>query len=74
LREETESADEEEPVAVTLGAEEVEVAALLLELVLEADSLLDLSVLEEDSLVSLIAVGVVCESVLATSMFTRADY
>ena len=71
MREETERADEEEPVTVTLGAEEVEVAALLLELVLEPKGLLDLGILEEDGLVGLIAVGVVCRQTLAIGTLTK---
>ena len=71
MREETERADEEEPVTVTLGAEEVEIAALLLELVLEAKGLLNLGVFKENGLVGLIAVGVVCRQTLAIGTLTK---
>lgn len=59
LREDTEREEDGEAVAVALGAEEVEIAAVLLVLVLERDRLLDLAELVLDGRVVLVAVGVV---------------
>lgn len=59
LREDAERDEDDEAVPVTLGLEEVEVAAGLGGLVLEADRLLDLAELELDGGVVHVAVGVV---------------
>ena len=59
LREDTEGEQDDEAVAVALGPEEVEVAAGLLVLKLEADRLLDLAELELDGGIVDVAVGVV---------------
>lgn len=56
LREETECGDQEKPVAVALGLEEVEVAGGLLVEVLEAQSFLDLGILEQNCLALLVAI------------------
>jgi hypothetical protein len=62
LREQTERNEEQEPVPVALGLEEIKIGGRLLELELETEGLLDLSVLELDSGVVEVTVGVVlCE-------------
>lgn len=59
LGEETEGKQDNQAVSVSLGLEEVEVAAVGLALHLQPDRLLDLAVLELDGRVLRVAVGVV---------------